>query len=292
MKEVGKVFDEVLEKIIDEHINNPKDSEDNQKDFIDVMLSLMVDSKHKNIVEQEQGYMIDRTSIKAIILDMIVAATDTTSVTAEWTLSELLRHPKVMKRLQEELMNKVGIDRQVEENDLVKLEYLDMMVKETMRLHPVAPFLLPHEPLEDITINGYHIPKKSRVIINAWAIQRDPNVWSTYDDAEKFLKPPTREKELNRRCRSSSTCLRYQEQWPGLGSFTYIHVREYSLVSPYWRNVGKMCTVELLAAAKVDSFKNMRREEVGLFVKSLKDESGAVVDVSSKVGSLIEDMTL
>ncbi|XP_042485844.1 cytochrome P450 CYP736A12-like [Macadamia integrifolia] len=187
MKEVSKVFDEVLEKIIDEHINNPKDSEDNQKDFIDVMLSLMVDSKHKNIVEQDQGYMIDRTSIKAIILDMIVAATDTTSVTAEWTLSELLRHPKVMKRLQEELMNKVGIDRQVEEDDLVKLEYLDMVVKETMRLHPVAPFLLPHESLEDITINGYHIPKKSRVIINAWAIQRDPNVWSTYDNAEKFL---------------------------------------------------------------------------------------------------------
>ncbi|XP_043717818.1 cytochrome P450 71AU50-like [Telopea speciosissima] len=185
MKEISKLFDGFLEKIIDEHINNPKDCNNHQKDFIDVMLSLMTESEHMQA--EEQCYMIDRTSIKGIILDMILAAIDTSAVTIEWILSELLRNPKVMERLQEELRNKVGIDRLVEEEDLVKLEYLDMVVKETMRIHPVAPLLAPHESVEDITINGYHIPKKSRVIINAWAIQRDPNVWSTYGDAEKFL---------------------------------------------------------------------------------------------------------
>ncbi|XP_043715393.1 cytochrome P450 71AU50-like [Telopea speciosissima] len=185
MKEISKLFDGFLEKIIDEHINNPKDRNNNQKDFIDVMFSLIKESKHMQA--EENRYMLDRTSIKGIILDMILAAIDTSAVTIEWILSELLRNPKVMERLQEELRNKVGIDRLVEEEDLVKLEYLDMVVKETMRIHPVAPLLAPHESLEDITINGYHIPKKSRVIINAWAIQRDPNVWSTYGDAEKFL---------------------------------------------------------------------------------------------------------
>ncbi|XP_042509245.1 cytochrome P450 71AU50-like [Macadamia integrifolia] len=187
MKEVSKLIDEFLEKIIDEHINKSKGHEDNQKDFIDMMLSLMVESKNMNIAKEEQHYMIDRTNIKAIILDMILAARDTSAVTIEWALSKLLRHPKMMEKLQEELRNKVGIDRLVEKEDLVKLEYLDMVVKETIRLHHVAPLLAPHESLEDITINGYYIPKKSRLYINVWAIQRDQNMWSTYDDVENFL---------------------------------------------------------------------------------------------------------
>ncbi|XP_043718300.1 cytochrome P450 CYP736A12-like [Telopea speciosissima] len=183
MKAIGKVFDEFLEKIIDEHIQDAKNRQNNHKDdFIDVMLLLMKESQNAT---DEQGYMIDRTNIKAIILDILVAAMDTSIVTVEWALSELLRHPKVLEKLQEELRDKVGMDRVVEEEDLVKLNYLDMVVKEVMRLHPVAPLLAPRESMEDITINGYHIPKKSRVIINAWAIQRDPIVWS--DNAEEFL---------------------------------------------------------------------------------------------------------
>ncbi|XP_042485846.1 cytochrome P450 71AU50-like [Macadamia integrifolia] len=184
MKALNKVSDEFLEKIIDEHIQVAKDHQNNFKgDFIDVMLPLMMESK--NAAEDEQCYMIDRTNFKAIILDMLAAAMDTSSITVEWSLFELLRHPKVLRKLQEELNDKVGIDRLVEEEDLVKLNYLDMVVKEVMRLHPVAPLLLPHESMKDTTINGYHIPKKSRVIINVWAIQRDPTIWS--DNAEEFL---------------------------------------------------------------------------------------------------------
>ncbi|KAJ0040037.1 hypothetical protein Pint_26771 [Pistacia integerrima] len=115
---------------------------------------------------------------------MLVAATDTSGSTIEWTLSELIKHPEIMKKVQKELENVVGLDRMVEESDLDNLEYLDMVVKETLRLNPVIPLLLPHESVEDCTVNGFHIPKKSRIFINVWAIGRDPEAWT---DPEKFF---------------------------------------------------------------------------------------------------------
>lgn len=99
-------------------------------------------------------------------------------------MSELIKHPRVMKEVQKELEQVVGMERMVEEPDLEKLEYLDLVVKESFRLHPVVPLLLPHEAMEDCTIDGYHIPEKSHVMVNVWAIGRDPNVW---DDPEKFI---------------------------------------------------------------------------------------------------------
>lgn len=115
--------------------------------------------------------------------DILTAAMDTSATAVEWALSELMKHPEEMKKVQKELETAVGLDRMVEESELDNLEYLDMVVKETLRLHPVGPLLLPHESVEDCTINGYHIPKKSRVVINAWAIGRDPEAWT---DPEKF----------------------------------------------------------------------------------------------------------
>nr|POE50974.1 cytochrome p450 [Quercus suber] len=123
-------------------------------------------------------YIFYRTNINVIILDMISGAYDTSSTAIEWTFSELLRHPRVMKHIQEELEGVVGMKRMVEETDMKYLTYLDMVVKESLRLHPVAPLLVPHESMEDIEINGYYVSKKSRLIINFWAIGQDPNAWS------------------------------------------------------------------------------------------------------------------
>ncbi|XP_021274892.1 cytochrome P450 CYP736A12-like [Herrania umbratica] len=174
MKAVAKVFDDFFEKVIDEHVQS-KD-ENRTKDFVDVMLGFMG--------SEESEYRVERDTIKAIILDMLVASMDTSATAIEWTLSELIKHPRVIKKVQKELENVVGMERLVEESDLEKLEYLEMVVKESFRLHPVAPLLVPHASVEDCTVNGFHIPKNSRVFINAWAIGRDPNVWT---DAEKFI---------------------------------------------------------------------------------------------------------
>ena len=110
--------------------------------------------------------------------DLLAAAMDTSATTIDWALTELMRHPRIMKKVQKELENVVGLERMVDESDLDSLEYLDMVVKETMRLHPALPLMVPHESLEDCTINDYHIPHKSRLLINVWAIGRDPSVWT------------------------------------------------------------------------------------------------------------------
>jgi len=114
---------------------------------------------------------------------MLAGSMDTSATAIEWTLSELLRNPRVMKKLQMELESVVGMERKVEESDLEKLEYLDMVIKESMRVHPVAPLLIPHQSTEDCMVGEFLIPKKSRVIVNAWAIMRDPSAWK---EAEKF----------------------------------------------------------------------------------------------------------
>ncbi|KAJ4837211.1 hypothetical protein Tsubulata_040034 [Turnera subulata] len=188
MKAYSRTMDEVLEKMIDEH---EKDGQWQQKelhrDFIDVMLSLINQPTNTN------NDQIDRANMKAIIIDMISGGFDTSATAIEWTFSELLRHPRVMESAQQELQKVVGMDRMVEEADLSKLPYLEMVIKESLRLHPVAPLSVPHESMEDITINGYHIPKKSRIIVNSWAIGRDPDVWS--DNVGEFV--PERFQDIN-----------------------------------------------------------------------------------------------
>ncbi|GKV25303.1 hypothetical protein SLEP1_g34761 [Rubroshorea leprosula] len=174
MKAIAKVFNDFLEKVIDDHLQSRND--DRLKDFVDMMLDLMG--------SEETSYQLEKDNIKAIILDMLVGGMDTSATAIEWTLSELIKHPRVMKKVQKELEEVIGLKRMVKESDLGSLEYLDMVVKETMRLHPVGPLMIPHESVEDCTIEGFHIPKKSRIIINAWAIGRDPAAWP---EPEKFL---------------------------------------------------------------------------------------------------------
>nr|ALG05143.1 cytochrome P450 [Sinopodophyllum hexandrum] len=173
IKAVSKQVDGYLESIIEEHVRDASTGgKDHQHlDFIDVMLSL-TESKNGQLEQ------LDRDTMKAVVLDMIVGAMDTTTTAIIWALSELFKHPKAMKKVQAELEDVVREDRMVQESDLVKLDYLDAVIKESMRLHPVAPLLLPHESMEDLSINGYYIPKKCRVIVNTWTIGRDARVWS------------------------------------------------------------------------------------------------------------------
>ncbi|XP_038687914.1 cytochrome P450 CYP736A12-like [Tripterygium wilfordii] len=187
MKAYSKTMDDFIEKMLEEHEKNAKlNQAQDHRDFIDVLLSVMDQPTGSSSSDENPAtYTVDRTNIKAIILDMILGGYETTATSILWTFSELFRHPEVLKKLQKELENVVGTNRMVEETDLSKLDYLNMVIKETFRLHPVAPFLIPRESIADITINGYHIPKKSRILVNSWAIGRDPNSWTS--NVDEFL---------------------------------------------------------------------------------------------------------
>ncbi|KAK4411614.1 cytochrome [Sesamum angolense] len=169
-----KIFDGFLDKIIDEHAQNKQEKKETE-DFVDTMMSIMESG--------EAEFEFDRRNVKAVLFDLFIAGVDTSATAIEWALSELIRHPQVMKKLQNELETVVGLDHMVEESHLDKLEYLDFVVKETLRLHPVVPLLIPHESTDDCVIDGFHIPKGSRTMVNIWAIGRDPKVWS---DPEVF----------------------------------------------------------------------------------------------------------
>ena len=115
---------------------------------------------------------------------MFIGGSDTTSTALEWLMAELVRHPKVMKIAQEELRRVVGNRPKIDMNDLNKMDYLKCVVKETLRLHPPAPLLVPRETISSVDIGGFHIPAKTRVFIDSWAIPRDPDIW---DKPEEFL---------------------------------------------------------------------------------------------------------
>ena len=107
----------------------------------------------------------------------------------EWAISELLRKPEIIEKATEELDKVIGRERWVEEKDIVNLPYIDSIVKETMRLHPVAPMLVPRFSREDSRIAGYDIPKDTRVLVNVWTIGRDPSLWDNPNEfvPERFL---------------------------------------------------------------------------------------------------------
>ncbi|CAK8537670.1 unnamed protein product [Lathyrus sativus] len=191
-KKANRAVDDALEVIITHHEQVTNVDKNRHEDFMDILLSIVYQATDE---ENEPNNVLDRTNIKAILLDLLIATIDTSSTAIEWTLSELVRHPRVMKILQNEIQNEVGNKRMVEEKDLKKLNYLDMVIDEVLRLYPIAPLLIPRESRESITIDDYFIKEKTRVLVNAWAIGRDPNVWS--GNVEEFYPERFIDKKMN-----------------------------------------------------------------------------------------------
>ncbi|KAH0749165.1 hypothetical protein KY290_028397 [Solanum tuberosum] len=178
-----KKVDEALENIVNEHIKNRalgcKGNGDILigvgEDLVDVLLRIKENG--------ELQFPITSDHIKAIISDMFAAGTETSAATIIWALSEMMRRPNIMAKAQNEVRQVFEGKTTFNEDDLDKLTYLKLVIKETLRLHPPST-LLPRECRKQTYINGYMIPPKTRVLINTWALGRDSESW---DDPESFI---------------------------------------------------------------------------------------------------------
>ncbi|QCE04908.1 Cytochrome P450 [Vigna unguiculata] len=182
MKRTAQQIDLVLDKWLQEHLRERARDGECERDFMDVMIS--------TFEEQEEicGYKKE-TVIKATAMMLILTASGSTSMTLTWALSLLVNHPKILKVALQELDSHVGKERWVQESDIKNLNYLHAIVKETLRLYPPAPLTGIREAMEDCSLVGYHVPKGTRLLINLWNLQRDPQVWTNPNEfqPERFL---------------------------------------------------------------------------------------------------------
>jgi len=128
--------------------------------------------------------MLEVQKYKSLIVDyvqflhnMFTVGTDTSSSTTKWTITELIWNPRILAQVQQEIDTTVGQERNIKEEDLSHLPYLQVVIKETFRLYPSTPFSLPRVATESCEIFRYHIPKGATLLVNVWAIARDSNEW-------------------------------------------------------------------------------------------------------------------
>jgi cytochrome P450 len=130
--------------------------------------------------------------VRLMSQEMLAGGAETSSLTIEWAMAELIRNPMIMKRAQMELETVVGMNRIIEESDLHKLTYLQAVIKETLRLHPPGPLLVPHSSTIKVCgiAKDYDIPPHTRVMVNVWAMGRDPSIWERPFEfyPERFLQ--------------------------------------------------------------------------------------------------------
>ncbi|CAN4120908.1 unnamed protein product [Withania somnifera] len=162
----GKLF-KLFDGLINERLEENKRVHSERNDVLEAFL---------NIIE-ENPKEIDHNYIKSMFVDLFGAGTDTTTSTLEWAMAEILKEPEIMKKAQVELAEIVEKGKVIEEADVSQLPYLQCIIKETLRMHPPVPFLIPRKVELDVELCDYIIPKGSQVLVNVWLIGRDSTSW-------------------------------------------------------------------------------------------------------------------
>ncbi|GAA0171793.1 oxygenase [Lithospermum erythrorhizon] len=174
-RDVGKAL-EIASAFVKQRLNEQNEGQEKRKDFLDVLVEF-------EGIGKDESDKLSEHDINVFIVEMFLAGSETTSSSTEWVLTELLRHPEEMAKVQAEIDNVVEARRKFEEKYIDKLPYLQAVVKEVFRLHPPLPFLVPRKATGDTNFMDYQIPKNTQVFVNAWAIGRDPDTW---DDPMSF----------------------------------------------------------------------------------------------------------
>ncbi|MFS8004638.1 Germacrene A hydroxylase [Helianthus anomalus] len=164
-------LDSLINNLVTEHTVS-KSSKANET-LLDVLLRL----------KNSEEFPLTADNVKAIILDMFGAGTDTSSATVEWAISELIRCPRAMEKVQAELRQALNGKERIKEEEIQDLPYLNLVIRETLRLHPPLPLVMPRECRQAMNLAGYDVANKTKLIVNVFAINRDPEYWK---DAESF----------------------------------------------------------------------------------------------------------
>ncbi|XP_020222037.1 3,9-dihydroxypterocarpan 6A-monooxygenase [Cajanus cajan] len=179
-KRVGEImnrFDGIMERVIREHEEERKRKKEEgvEGEKIGDLLDILLD-----IHEDESNEMkFTRDNVKAFIMDIFMAGTDTSAITMEWAISELINNPQVMEKARQEIDSATeNNSRLIQESDLGNLPYLRAIVKETLRIHPTSPFI-GRESSENSNVCGYDIPAKTVLFVNLWSMGRDPKQWES-----------------------------------------------------------------------------------------------------------------
>ncbi|WZZ86603.1 hypothetical protein YC2023_115182 [Brassica napus] len=185
LNDVYLKLDVLFQHMIDDHLS-PQRSKDHY-DIIDLMLKVI----HKQGKDDSLRFTVDH--IKGVLANIFLAGIDTGAITMIWTMTELARNMEVMKKFQEEICDRLGNSKErITEEDIGKFLHLYLVIKETFRLHPTVPLLLPRETMAHIKVQGYDIPPKRRILVNAWAIGRDPKLWINPEEfnPDRFIDSP------------------------------------------------------------------------------------------------------
>ncbi|KAI7733769.1 hypothetical protein M8C21_015232 [Ambrosia artemisiifolia] len=188
LEKLFKNLDEFYQEVIDEHLNQnqPNKMED---DMVDILLKL----------KQDYANDLSFDHVKGVLMDILSGGTETSASTVVWAMTLLIKNPDSLKKAQQEVRNAIGMKGKVEEDDLYKLNYLKAVIKETLRLYPVLPLLIPRESRDRCVLEGFEIPKKTLVYINAWAVGRDPKCWERPEEfePERFMDSSVEYKGTN-----------------------------------------------------------------------------------------------
>ncbi|XP_010264178.1 PREDICTED: flavonoid 3'-monooxygenase-like [Nelumbo nucifera] len=179
-------LDQLCQSVIDRRIEieRQQTEESNgqqRKDLVQFLLQLNKEGDPKRPMTS--------VMMKALLLDVLLAGSETSATTVEWAMAEMMQHPEILRKVQVELEEVVGMNNVVEESHLPKLQYLNAVIKETLRLHTTLPLILPRRAAQTCIIGGYTIPEGARVFVNLWAIHRDPTNWDNPSQfqPERFL---------------------------------------------------------------------------------------------------------
>ncbi|KAF3616046.1 putative cytochrome 83B1-like [Capsicum annuum] len=175
-----KDLDGFYEELI-EHHHNPNKPKSMEGDIVDLLLQL----------KKEKSTPIDLTleDIKGTLMNVLVAGSDNSAAIVVWAMTALVKNPKAMKKVQEEIRNLIGNKGVVNEDDIQNMSYLKAVIKETFRLYRPDPLLILRESMKKSRLEGYEIQPGTLVHVNAWAIARETEIWKNATEfiPERFL---------------------------------------------------------------------------------------------------------